>query len=133
VTWDATPLRLRVRPPVLAAATVPRPRLVNGPTWHALAVLVTSPAGSGKTTLLVQRATLLKNLGQPVAWLSMEAHDDRRESIWTGLTWSISNALADDDQPELAAAVGALRVMDLEDHHGVAIALAGLMSASPGS
>lgn len=116
--------------PILGAVTVPRPHLVNGPTWHAPVVLVTSQAGSGKTTLLVQRTTLLRERGQTVAWVSVEDDHVRRGPIWMGLSLSISKALVEAGQPELAEAVGALRVMDPEDHHGVAMALAGLLSAS---
>jgi LuxR family maltose regulon positive regulatory protein len=81
---------------------VPRPRLVQalrrGLAWGR--ILICAPAGFGKTALLADWA---RSVGQPVAWLSLDAGDSDPARFWRYVIAALDQA-----QPGIAERLGPL-------------------------
>jgi LuxR family maltose regulon positive regulatory protein len=77
-------LRTRIVPPARPAAYLPRPRLVRSldRALRTPLTLVDGPAGAGKTLLA---ADWVAGLREPVAWLTVEAGDERPGVFWAYL------------------------------------------------
>jgi LuxR family transcriptional regulator, maltose regulon positive regulatory protein len=71
-------IRTKLRRPFTRQELVPRPRLQARITegLRAPLTLITAPAGFGKTTLAT---TCVNGVGLPVAWLSLDKHDNQAE------------------------------------------------------
>ena len=81
----------KLKPPILRQDSVDRAELVDRLTAleePALTALV-APAGYGKTTAALQ---LVRRLGKPLAWLSLEPLDDDPLRFWTYVTAAIETA-----------------------------------------
>jgi LuxR family transcriptional regulator, maltose regulon positive regulatory protein len=80
----ALELPARLRAPTPAPSDLRRDRLlrqlIDDP---APVTLVCAPAGSGKTSLLV--SWVATTAGTPIAWLSLDRHDDDPGLLWSGV------------------------------------------------
>jgi LuxR family transcriptional regulator, maltose regulon positive regulatory protein len=77
--------------PQVPASLVPRARLIAGlheGIAHQL-VVVSTPAGFGKTTLL---ATWAREVGMPVAWLSLDQDDNDPARFWRYVAAAVDQA-----------------------------------------
>ncbi len=86
-----TLIRTKLRLPYIRPGLVSRPRLQEqierglcGPL-----TLITAPAGFGKTTLA---ASFVANCGMPVAWLSLDKHDNQVERFLIYLVAALQEA-----------------------------------------
>jgi LuxR family maltose regulon positive regulatory protein len=79
----ASPFLLKTAPPRLGRALFTRPRLEQ--RWAEVsdraAILVTAPQGFGKTILLAQWRRRWLERGAFVAWVSLDARDDRSQFV----------------------------------------------------
>ncbi|MER5478217.1 LuxR C-terminal-related transcriptional regulator [Streptomyces sp. NPDC002734] len=77
-------MRTRIVPPVRPATYLPRPRLLRhlDRALRTPLTLVDGPAGAGKTLLT---ADWVAGLREPVAWLTVEAGDERPGVFWAYL------------------------------------------------
>ena len=79
----ASPFLLKTAPPKLGRALSARPRLDQ--RWNEIsdrtAIVVTAPQGFGKTTLLAQWRRRWLERGAYVAWVSLDAQDDRAQFV----------------------------------------------------
>ncbi len=79
----ASPFLLKTAPPRLGRALFARPRLDQ--RWSEIsdrtAIIVTAPQGFGKTTLLAQWRRRWLERGAFVAWVSLDAQDDRAQFV----------------------------------------------------
>ncbi|HJV85274.1 MAG TPA: LuxR C-terminal-related transcriptional regulator [Noviherbaspirillum sp.] len=82
-----TILGSKLRPPTLAAGTLPRRKLLEAldaaPDWRVL--LLRAPAGYGKTTLMSQLSERLAVGGACCRWLTMDPRDDDINHLLTHL------------------------------------------------
>ncbi|NJD31438.1 MAG: hypothetical protein FIB04_06085, partial [Gammaproteobacteria bacterium] len=87
VAWGAgmiaSPFLLKTAPPRLGRALFARPR--RDQRWSEIsdrtAIIVTAPQGFGKTTLLAQWRRRWLERGAFVAWVSLDAQDDRSQFV----------------------------------------------------
>ena len=79
----ASPFLLKTAPPRLGRGLFVRPRLDQ--RWSEVsdrtAIIVTAPQGFGKTTLLAQWRRRWLERGAFVAWVSLDAQDDRAQFV----------------------------------------------------
>jgi LuxR family maltose regulon positive regulatory protein len=87
------------RPPV-GRAILPRPRLLARLNVFQGLTLVLAPAGFGKTTLL---STWLETCDLPIAWLSLDEHDDDLAVFVTYLIKALHTIFPDAAGATLAA------------------------------
>ena len=74
----------RFHPPLASPIDVRRDRLIDALRLDPAPVtLVCAPAGSGKTSLLADWAA--QAVGAPIAWLSLDRHDNDPGHLWSGL------------------------------------------------
>lgn len=84
--YTATLIQTKLHRPPLPVDLVPRPRLtdpLNSPTLPPL-ILISAPAGYGKSTLA---KCLVEKLDLPVAWLSLDEHDN---DLWGFLRYFLA-------------------------------------------
>jgi LuxR family maltose regulon positive regulatory protein len=77
------PTRLRL--PQVPRNLVSRSRLTRDSVGRRAVTLVCAPAGSGKTLLVADWAARAVSRGESVAWLSLEARDDRPYEFWSAV------------------------------------------------
>jgi LuxR family transcriptional regulator, maltose regulon positive regulatory protein len=107
---DVPLLAAKLAPPVLAHATVARPRLLDLLDRHVDAcplTLVSGPAGSGKT-VLVDTWRRRQRGRRPIAWLSLDEFDDEPPVFWTYLVEALATAGVDLPHPPAQVAGEAL-------------------------
>jgi LuxR family transcriptional regulator, maltose regulon positive regulatory protein len=78
----------RFQPPEISRRELGRDRLLDVLRLHPTPVtLVCAPAGFGKTSLLAGWAAQADDV--PVAWLSLDRHDDDPGRLWAGITGAV--------------------------------------------
>ncbi|MBC7291740.1 MAG: hypothetical protein H5T83_10490, partial [Actinotalea sp.] len=103
-----TDVPARLRPPVLTPTEIPRERLLRALAAPTPVTVVCGPAGSGKTSLV---AGWVAREGLPVAWVSLDRHDDDPGRFWTGVLAALRGTGLFPPQArlhELVAPVGAV-------------------------
>jgi LuxR family maltose regulon positive regulatory protein len=95
-------LRTKLYVPAVRPELVPRPHLVDrlNEGLSRKLILIAAPAGYGKTTLL---SSWVAGCGQPVAWLSLDDHDNEAARFLAYLIAAIQTVEADLGQDILSA------------------------------
>jgi LuxR family transcriptional regulator, maltose regulon positive regulatory protein len=103
----------KLRPPALRAQIVTRSsllELLRGGSGRRLTV-VACPAGFGKTTLLAQWHEI-ENVHQPVAWLTLDEHDNDPVVLWSYIIEALAQVCPAIRQAELAHMLQATADLD---------------------
>jgi LuxR family maltose regulon positive regulatory protein len=90
--WDVSLIYTKVVPPSLPYNFVRRAQLfdqLNVASKRLLTVVV-APAGSGKTTLMAEWSLTLMQRRKPVAWVSLDADDDKQQRLCAYLVAAFS-------------------------------------------
>ena len=97
-----TLVETKLRPPVLAKATVVRERLLSFVSDEnaGRVTVVSAPAGFGKSTLLAQWTAKASESGARIGWLSLEKSDDNIGRLLSYLVAALQRA-----SPDIAATV----------------------------
>jgi LuxR family transcriptional regulator, maltose regulon positive regulatory protein len=87
-------IHTKLSQPRLGSDLIPRPRLLErlNAGLGGKITLVCAPAGYGKTTLL---AAWVETIDRPIAWLSLDEHDDELSSFVRSLTAALQNVFPD--------------------------------------
>ncbi|TDE03392.1 LuxR C-terminal-related transcriptional regulator [Jiangella asiatica] len=90
-------LEQKLRVPRMPVSAVPRTRLLreieSAESAGRAVTLVSAPAGAGKTMLLAQQFRKLRLDGVPVAWLSLDEHDNDPFVLWSGVLRACGRAV----------------------------------------
>ncbi len=87
-----TPLRLaptKIRPPLVDGRLARRPRLERMLDGDARISLIVAPAGYGKTVAAAQWAA---GCGVPIAWFTVDEHDDTPAGFWRYVAGALAKA-----------------------------------------